>query len=267
MGTIALIDVPENEARELEIIRVVELTGEEVKDYNNYTTAPSFEANSNHSNDEYIPENVNMELSYWAWFPPNLVQKGLGVADNPFMVVQSKIGARSYQGTAAIKISAKDDSHFCKIPRPPASDQLAIAGVSGLTTMKNTASDWGRLIRIFKKCVGFVVSALLIYWNSRLGYIYQLYNKANQLGLGPRFPWDSDKKERVRIFGMTGDNLNSAKYEFKMDSRKSSDLNQNEIYKLGWDIPSDVKNLGVFYNDTKFNDNDGHVKGYLGFFG
>jgi hypothetical protein len=66
---------------------------------------------------------------------------------------------------------------------------------------------------------------------------------------------------------MTGDNLNSAKYEFKMDPRNSSDLNQNEIYKLGWDIPSDVKNLGVFYNDTKFNDNDGHVKGYLGFFG
>jgi hypothetical protein len=179
MATIALIDVPENESRELEIIKVVELTEEEVKEYNNYTTAPSFEANSNHSNDEYIPENLNMELNYWAWFPPNLVQENFTVADNPFMVVQSKIGSRSYQGTAAIKISAKDDSHFCKIPRPPASDQLAIAGVSGLTTMKNTASDWGRVIRIFKKCVGFAVSALLIYWNSRLGFIYQLYNKAS----------------------------------------------------------------------------------------
>ena len=76
MATIALIDVPENESRELETIEVVELTREEVKDYNNYTNAPTFEANPNHSNDEYIPENVNMELSYWAWFPPNLVQEG-----------------------------------------------------------------------------------------------------------------------------------------------------------------------------------------------
>ena len=214
-----------------------------------------------------MSKRVDDELSYGFWYPPDIVRPNidLDTFGGEFMLVPETLAGQKFRGMAAIKIAARDKDGGVAVPIPVPNvpnKRIYLNRVAGVSTATHNSSIWSRVVSFFKKAIRFAIRRLFVDWLGTWSDMVRTYNQANRAGLKARLPWHSHRKERVKIYETGG----RKSWELKMNKNAGPDYNQRQHLLRYYELDADSKRVLLWYKDSKYSDNDGHVRLQLYFY-